>query len=45
MKWEIIKNFSTKNMNFFSYKDVIAEYPEKDRSYLSKVLAAMDLFS
>lgn len=41
MKWEIIKNFSTKNMNFFSYKDVIAEYPEKDRSYLSKVLAAM----
>ena len=41
MKWEIIKKFSGKNKSFFSYNDVIAEYPEKDRSYLSKVLAAM----
>jgi len=41
MKWEIIKNFSAKNMNFFSYQEVIAEYPDTDRSYLSKVLAAM----
>ena len=41
MKWEIIKTYSVKNKHCFSYKDVIAEYPDKDRSYLSKVLAAM----
>jgi len=41
MKWEIIKRFSLKNKNCFSYKDLIAEYPDKDRSYLSKTLAGM----
>jgi predicted transcriptional regulator of viral defense system len=41
MKWEIIKKFSTENKSCFSYKDVIKEYPDKDHSYLSKVLAAM----
>jgi len=41
MKWEIIKKFSSKNKNCFSYKDVLAEHPDMDRSYLSKVLAAM----
>jgi len=41
MKWEIIKQFSAENKRFFSYGDVIAEYPDKDRSYLSKVLAEM----
>jgi predicted transcriptional regulator of viral defense system len=41
MKWEIIKNFSAKNKNCFRYKDVIAEFPDKDRSYLSKVLTSM----
>ena len=41
MKWEIIKKFSTQNKSCFSYKDVIAKYPDKDPSYLSKVLAVM----
>ena len=41
MKWEIIKKFSAENKRCFSYKDVITEYPDKDHSYLSKVLAAM----
>ena len=41
MKWEIIKKFSAENKSCFSYSDVIAQYPDKDRSYLSKVLAAM----
>ena len=41
MKWEIIKKFSVENKSCFSYKDVITEYPDKDHSYLSKVLAAM----
>ena len=41
MKWEVIKKFSAKNKNCFSYKDVIAEFPDKDRSHLSKVLATM----
>ena len=41
MKWEIIKKFSAENKRCFSYQDVITEYPDKDHSYLSKVLAAM----
>jgi len=41
MKWGIIKKFSTENKRCFSYKDVIKEYPDKDPSYLSQVLAAM----
>ena len=41
MKWEIIKKFSAKNKNCFRYGDVIAEFPDKDPSYLSKVLASM----
>jgi len=41
MKWEIIRKFSAENKRCFSYKDVITEYPDKDHSYLSKVLAAM----
>jgi len=41
MKWEIIKKFSTENKRCFSYQDEIKEYPDKDPSYLSKVLAAM----
>jgi len=41
MKWEIIKKFSAKNKNCFRFKDVIAEFTDKDRSYLSKVLASM----
>ena len=41
MNWKIIKKFSAENKNCFSYGDVLVEYPDKDRSYLSKVLAAM----
>ena len=41
MRWEIIKKFSAENKRCFSYQDVITEYPDKDHSYLSKVLAAM----
>ena len=41
MKWEIITKFSTENKRCFSYQDEIKEYPDKDPSYLSKVLAAM----
>ena len=41
MRWEIIKKFSAKNKNCFRYKDVIAEFPDKDRSHLSKVLTSM----
>ena len=41
MKWEIIKKFSTRNKNCFRYKDVIAEFPDKDPSHLSKILASM----
>ena len=41
MKWEIIKKFSAENKGCFSYKDVITEYPDKDHSHLSKVIAAM----
>ena len=41
MKWELIKKFSAENKRCFSYKDVIAEYPDKDRNFLSKVLAEM----
>ena len=37
----MIKKFSAKNKNCFRYKDVIAEFPDKDRSHLSKVLASM----
>ena len=41
MRWAIIKTLSAKNKNCFRYKDVIAEFPDKDPSHLSKVLASM----
>ena len=41
MKWDIIKRFSSESKSCFSYKDVIEEYPDTDRGYLSKVLSAM----
>ena len=41
MKWEIIKKFSSKNRCCFRYKEVVGEFQEMDRSYLSKVLSAM----
>ena len=41
VKWEIIQKFSAENRSCFRYQDVITEYPDKDHSHLSKVLAAM----
>jgi len=41
MRWAIIMTLSAKNKNCFRYKDVIAEFPDKDPSHLSKVLASM----
>jgi len=41
MKWEIIKKFSASNRICFGYKEVLAEYPDKDPGYLSKALADM----
>jgi len=41
MKWEIIKKFSVRGKTCFCYADVLAEFPDKDRSHLSKVLSSM----
>lgn len=41
MRWAIIKTLSAKNNSCFRYKEVIAEFPDKDPSHLSKVLASM----
>lgn len=41
IRWEIIKKFSAKNNSCFRNMDVIAEFPNKGRSHLSKVLASM----
>ena len=41
MKWKIIKKFSARNNICFGYKEVLAEYPDKDPGYLSKALADM----
>lgn len=39
--WEIIRNFSGKDQNYFAFKDVMTEFPETDKFFLSKVLSAM----
>jgi len=36
-----MKRFSTENKHCSSYRDVLEEYPDKDGSYLSKVLAGI----
>lgn len=41
MKYTIIKALFAKNRNCFRYKDVLEEFPHKDHSYLSKILASM----
>lgn len=41
MKWEIIKKFSTEHRSCFSFKEVVAEFADKDHRYLSKVLTVM----
>ena len=39
--WDIIKKFSGNDQDCFTFQDVVAEYPESDKIYLSKVLSAM----
>ncbi len=39
--WKIIKKFSGKDQDCFTFQDVVAEYPETDKFFLSKVLSAM----
>ena len=41
LNWNIIKQFSSKNMFSFRTQDVVREFPEKHRGYLTKVLAKM----
>ena len=39
--WDIIRRFSGNDQVCFTFQDVVAEYPESDKIYLSKVLSAM----
>lgn len=39
--WEILKHFSGKDHECFSYDELTKVYPEKDKAYLSKVLSSM----
>ena len=39
--WDIIKRFSGNDRDCFTYNDVVLEYPDTDKIYLSKVLSGM----
>ena len=39
--WDIIKRFSGSDQDCFTYQDVVSEYPDADKIYLSKVLSGM----
>ncbi len=39
--WDIIKRFSGSDQDCFTYQDVVSEYPDVDKIYLSKVLSGM----
>jgi predicted transcriptional regulator of viral defense system len=39
--WDIIKKFSGNDQDCFTFHDVVAEYPDTDKIYLSKVLSGM----
>ncbi|MEI6047851.1 MAG: type IV toxin-antitoxin system AbiEi family antitoxin [Bacteroidota bacterium] len=41
VSWDIIKRFSGADQNCFTFKDVLLEYPDSNRIYLSRVLAGM----
>ena len=41
LSWSIIKQFSCRNMFGFTFQDVAREFPEKNRVYLSRILADM----
>ena len=39
--WDIIKKFSGNDQDCFNFQDVMEEYPDTDKIYLSKVLSGM----
>lgn len=39
--WDIIKKFSGNDQDCFTFQDIVVEYPDTDRIYLSKVLSGM----
>ena len=39
--WDIIKKFSGNDQDCFNFQDIIKEYPDTDKIYLSKVLSGM----
>ncbi len=41
INWDIIKKFSGNDQDCFSFKEVVTEYPDIDKIYLSKVLSGM----
>ena len=41
LSWQIIKRFSFNDQDCFSYQDVINEFPEIDKYYLSRTLSKM----
>ena len=41
MSWNIIKQFSSRNMSGFTFQDVARAFPEKNRVHLARILADM----
>jgi predicted transcriptional regulator of viral defense system len=41
LSWDIIKRFSGSDQDCFSYQDLAMEYPDTNRSQLSKILSGM----
>jgi len=41
VSWDIIKRFSGADQDCFTFQDVLLEYPDANRIYLSRVLAGM----
>jgi len=41
ISWDIIKRFSGADLNCFTFQDVLLEYPDANRIYLSRVLSGM----
>ena len=39
--WDVIKRFSGEEMTCFSFEDVLDNYPDRDKGYLTKVLFQM----
>jgi len=41
LNWSILKQFASRNSFGFTFQDVVKEFPEKNRVYLSRILADM----